>query len=440
MSIPIVLALLALACLVTLGFATLTYSLREVSRIRLAEAMEKRGKSAWIQRTITRLNELVLATAIGRLFGNTAILLGVLYLFEREDVRALVRYGLAVIIAGSLSMLFSLAIPHALARYSGDAIVAASVRFLHVFRTLMLFITVPMHGIDDVIRRAVGAPADVEPEHVEQEILSAVEEGAAEGVVDDQERRMIESVIRFRDTTAGQIMTARPEMVALDLSAKLEEVKDLIEKSGHSRIPIFDGTLDHVVGALYARDLVGYDGMPAEQFDLRSALRPPLYIPETKVLRDLLDDFRAKKIHIAIVLDEYGGTAGLVTIEDVLEELVGDISDEHEPLEPAMFRRLSETVAEADARIYLDNLNSRMLLNLPEDAGYDTLGGFISTSMGHIPEKDEHFESHGVRFTVLDAEPNKVNRVKIEVIPQPTETPETKQPPPAAEVATPQGK
>jgi CBS domain containing-hemolysin-like protein len=233
-------------------------------------------------------------------------------------------------------------------------------------------------------------------------------------------------------------MTARPEMVALDLSAKLEEVKDLIEKSGHSRIPIFDGTLDHVVGALYARDLVGYVGMPAEQFDLRSALRPPLYIPETKVLRDLLDDFRAKKIHIAIVLDEYGGTAGLVTIEDVLEELVGDISDEHEPLEPAMFRRLSETVAEADARIYLDNLNSRMLLNLPEDAGYDTLGGFVSTTLGHIPEKDEHFESHGVRFTVLDAEPNKVNRVRIEVIPQAAETPEPKQPP--AEIATPQGK
>src|SRR4051794_40947589 len=123
MNVPIVLALLALACLVTLGFATLTYSLREVSRIRLAEALEKRGKSRWIDPTIARLNELVLATAIGRLFGNTAILLGVLYLFEREGTRAIVRYILAVVIAGSLSMFFSLAIPHALARYSGDVIV-----------------------------------------------------------------------------------------------------------------------------------------------------------------------------------------------------------------------------------------------------------------------------------------------------------------------------
>ena len=161
--------------------------------------------------------------------------------------------------------------------------------------------------------------------------------------------------------------------------------------------------------------------LAAARLDIRSALRPPLYVPETKPLRDLLGDFRAKKVHIAIVLDEYGGTAGLITIEDVLEELVGDISDEHEPLEPAMFKRFSETVAEADARIYIDELNRLMGLNLPEDAGYDTLGGFVSTTLGRIPEKDTTFEAEGAKFTVLDAEPQKVNRVRVEVVPQPAE-------------------
>lgn len=417
--IPLVLLITAFACLATLATATWTYSLREVSRVRLAEALAKRDRDDYLDITIERLNDLVLATACGRLIGNTLILLGTLYLFERTGLPTIWQYALACLVAGSLSLLFSVALPHALSRHAADSIVAFNVRALHALRLMMLVLTVPMHCIDDAIRKAVGAPLETEPEHIEQEILSAVEEGAAEGIVGDEERLMIESVIRFRDTTAGQIMTARTEIVALELMAKIEQIKQIIEESGHSRLPVYDCTLDHVVGVLYARDLVGFVGQPAHRFDLRSMLRPPLYVPESKPLPDLLRDFKLQKVHIAIVLDEYGGTAGLITIEDILEELVGDISDEHEPLEPAMFKRLSETAAEADARIYLDELNRLLGLNLPEDAGYDTLGGFVSTTLGRIPEKGEIFQASGAEFTVLDAEPQKVNRVRVDVVSQP---------------------
>jgi magnesium and cobalt transporter len=197
------------------------------------------------------------------------------------------------------------------------------------------------------------------------------------------------------------------------------EVKRMIEESGHSRIPVYEGSLDHIVGILYARDLLKYLGLPPDTFGIRSAMRPAYYVPESKPLRDLLQDFRLQKVHIAIVLDEYGGTAGLVTIEDVLEELVGEISDEHEPAEPAMFHRTGEQSAEVDARIYLDELNRLFGLTLAEDAGYDTLGGFISTTLGRIPETGTTFENAGAKFTILDAEPQKVNRVRIELIPQP---------------------
>jgi CBS domain containing-hemolysin-like protein len=421
MSMIVVLILIGLACLATLAFATLSYSMREVSRVRLAEALDKRRRPEMLEVTIDRRNELVLATAIGRLAGNTIILLATLYAFEQTGLSTSWRYALSLLTAGSLSLLFSVALPHAMARYSADSIVASTVDLLHALRLLFLFITIPMHWIDDLIRNAVGASGETEAEDIEQEILSAVEEGAAEGIVGDEERQMIESVIKFRETTAGQIMTARPEIVGVALTATVEEVKRVIEETGHSRIVVYDGTLDHIVGVLYARDLVRHVGVSAARLDIRSVLRPPLYVPETKPLRDLLSDFRSKKVHIAVVLDEYGGTAGLVTIEDVLEELVGEISDEHEPVEPAMFRRLSENVAEADARSYIDELNRLMGLNLPEDAGYDTLGGFVSTALGRIPEKDESFESHGAKFIVLDAEPQKVNRVRIEVIPQPAE-------------------
>jgi len=148
-------------------------------------------------------------------------------------------------------------------------------------------------------------------------------------------------------------------------------------------------------------------------------MRPPFFVPETKPLRDLLKDFRLQKVHIAIVSDEYGGTAGLVTIEDIFEELVGEISDEHEPAEPAMLVRIDDNTSDADARIYIDELNRVLGLNLPEDAGYDTLGGFISTTLGRIPSTGESFEHGSARYTVLDAEPQKVNRVKIELTPQP---------------------
>jgi putative hemolysin len=242
-----------------------------------------------------------------------------------------------------------------------------------------------------------------------------VKEGQKEGVVDQQEREMIESVIEFRDTQVGQIMTSRPEIVALELGASLSEVKRTLEESGHSRLPIYNGTLDHIVGMLYARDLLKHLGQPPEQFDIRTAIRPAVFVPEIKPLRDLLRDFRQQKVHIAIVADEYGGTAGLVTIEDILEELVGEISDEHEPLEPSSLKRIDERTADVDARMYLGDVNRRLGLKLPEDAGYETLGGFVSVTLGRIPAEGTTFEHEGVRFTITSAEPQKVNRVKVEL-------------------------
>ena len=230
---------------------------------------------------------------------------------------------------------------------------------------------------------------------------------------------MIESVISFRDTTAGQIMSARPEVVGIDLSASLDQVKQMLEESGHSRLPVYRGTLDQIVGILYARDLLKHLGLPADKFDIKSAMRPAFYVPETKPLRDLLNDFRLQKVHLAVVLDEYGGTAGLVTIEDILEELVGEISDEHEPTEPAMIKRIDDQTWEADARVYIDELNRVVGTALPEDDGYDTLGGFVSTAMGQIPAVGATFDHETVKFTILDAEPQKVNRVRIEFALQP---------------------
>jgi magnesium and cobalt exporter, CNNM family len=419
MSPWLILAGLLAAAAASLLFSTLTYALRELSRVRLGEHLERRGRQDLLEPTMGHVGDLVFVTAVGRMFANILIVLFALWLLDTTGYRPAARYALAAVLAGVLHLFCSVAIPTALARHAGDAIVASQVGFLLALRKALAPLAKLMHLIDNSVRRVTGTSGTPGPaDAIEQEIMSVVEEGEKEGVVGEEEREMIESVIRLRATTAGQVMTPRPEIVALPLDSTLAQVKQTLEESGHSRVPVYDGTLDHVVGILYARDLLKYLGQASPKFDIRSAIRTAYFVPETKPLRDLLHDFRVKKVHIAIVLDEYGGTTGLVTIEDVLEELVGDISDEHEPLEPAMFKPLNESTAEADARMYIDELNRRMGLNLPEDAGYDTLGGYVTTTLGRIPEAGTTFEHDGLRFTVLEAEPQKVNRVKVEVVPE----------------------
>jgi putative hemolysin len=418
----------ALAAGLSLFFSTLTYSLRDYSRAKLEDYLERHGKSEWLERTVNLTGELIFTTAIGRMLANLMILIFVLDTLVNLHWDPWPRYAMAVLITGVISLFCSVAIPHSIARHAAEMIIGLFVRFLHLWRTALQPANRVMHAIDDLVCRVTHATSTVDPEtqkeeDLQQEIIAAVEEGAKEGVVDEQEREMIESVIEFRDTYVGEIMTPRPQIVGIEKSATLEEVKKQIEESGHSRLPVFEGTLDHIVGILYARDLLKHLGEPPDQFDIREAIRPPYHVPATKPLRDLLNDFRLQKIHIAIVSDEYGGTAGLVTIEDVLEELVGEISDEHEPTEPAILRRINELTAEVDAQIRIEELNRVMGLGLPEDAGYETLGGYLSTTVGRIPQSGHVFTDYGARFTILEAEPQKVNRVKVEVLPELSTTP-----------------
>jgi len=423
MSIWLVIAAVAAATLLSLLFSTLTYSLRDFSRARLESALERRGKLEYLNPTVEHASDLIFVTAVGRLISNILILIGVLHLLNYSDYRLGLQYLCAVVVTSLVHLFFSVAIPHAISRHVAEPTIVLFVRFLHGLRLAMWPITTVMHSVDRLVSRAATSSSPQEQEAIEEEIeneiLSAVEEGEKEGVVDEDEREMIERVIAFHDTTVGQIMTPRPEIFALDAGATLETVKAKIAESGHSRIPVYQGKIDQIIGVLYARDLLKLLGEPPEKFRMKDLLRPAFFVPETKPLPDLLRDFRLQKVHIAIISDEYGGTAGLVTIEDVFEELVGDVSDEHEPEEPAMIQRIDDNTAEADARTYIDELNRVLGLNLAEDAGYDTLGGFVTTTAGKIPPTGTTFEHAGVKYTVIDAEPQKVNRVRIEMAPQP---------------------
>ena len=227
---------------------------------------------------------------------------------------------------------------------------------------------------------------------------------------------MIESVMHFRETQVGEIMTPRTEIVALPASATLIEAKDIITRNGHSRIPVYDESLDDIQGVLYAKDLLTVDD--TDPFDPRELMRKVPFIPETKRITDLLQEMREKKVHVAIVLDEYGGTAGLVTMEDIVEEIVGEIPDEYEPPEPEPMRRIDEHTLDIDARVHIDELNDELSVELPDDEDYDTVGGFLFSQMGKIPATGEEYRYQNLRFHVLDAEERKINRLRVSVLPQ----------------------
>lgn len=411
----------------SLIFSTLTYSLRDMSRARLADYLERRHRSHLLEPTIEHLNELIFVTAVARMLANTLVALSAVWICQATLKALAIRDVAIFFFAALVTLFFSVAFPQAITRYAGDSFLASSVGALHLLRLVFKPLTAVLHLTDHFVRSAAGASGNREPEQIEQQIeqdiLSAVEEGEEQGVVDEQEREMIESVIEFHDSTAVQIMTARPDIAALDVKSDLQQVRRVIEASGHSRIPVHEGTLDKVIGILYARDLLEYLGQPADAFDLRSAIRPALFVPETTPLGDLLREFRKRKSHIAIVLDEYGGTTGLLTLEDILKALVGEISEESDNVEPSLFKRTSDQTAEADARIDLDEFNRLTGLTLPEDAGYATLGGFVLATVGRIPESGFSFEHQGVKYTVLEAEPQRVKRIRIDQLPQPAVAP-----------------
>jgi putative hemolysin len=231
--------------------------------------------------------------------------------------------------------------------------------------------------------------------------------------VDKEEAEMIENVLELGETTAEEIMTPRTDLIAVDVHDDLQTILDAIRDQGHSRIPVYDDTIDHIIGLLFAKDLLTEIGKDPKNFVLKEKIRPVYFVPETKTLRDLLHEFQDQKLHLAVVLDEYGGTAGIVTIEDILEELVGEIADEYEETTAESYKKIDEQTFEVDARMYIDEVNEELDIQLPEEEDYDTLGGFVFSHLGYIPKVGESFEHGNVMISIAAAGPRVVKKVRI---------------------------
>jgi putative hemolysin len=406
-----------LLLLASLLCSALGAALREMSRARLAERLGRLGRASLVDTLFARRDELILAAAAGRTLANIAVGFVVLALFVAGGYSPdLGVYAASFGIAAGLVFLFGVVLPHAWAEYAGEMLLAQLGPALLAVGVVFRPLTAGQQRLDNLFHRLSGRRPDPDEaiSEIEQEILDAVSEGEAQGHMAEDEREMIVSVIELRDQHAGQIMTPRIEVIAVDVRSSLEDIRRLIAEQGYSRMPVYEESLDNIVGILSTKDLLTLD--PDQPFDIKKVMRKAIFVPDSKTVRDLLREFKKQKTKIAIVLDEYGGTAGVVTTNDIYEELVGDIEDEEDTAsEPPEIVKIDADTIEIDARLRVDEFNDQFHLNLPDSDGYDTMGGFILNKVGRIPKRGDQLSVEGLQVTVLDADERRINRLRVRI-------------------------
>jgi magnesium and cobalt transporter len=253
-----------------------------------------------------------------------------------------------------------------------------------------------------------------QPEDLEREIQSIIDAGEERGLISRQEGELIESIFEFKDTLVREVMVPRLEMLGVERHTPLEQIITLVLEQGHSRLPVFEGDIDHIVGILLAKDLLAFWQTPEETWDLGRVLRPPYFIPESKKISDLLRDLVERKTQIAIVIDEYGGTAGLITLEDILEEIVGEIYDEYDRMEPRLVPQEDESVL-VDARLDVELLMDHFSLPRPEGK-FESVGGLLIHLLGRVPQVNDQVVIHNLELTVVAADERRAKQVRARVV------------------------
>ena len=279
--------------------------------------------------------------------------------------------------------------------------------------------------VSDVIVRPFGVHVRfTNPILTEEELKMLVEAGEEEGVIEEGEKEMIHSIFDFTDTVARQVMVPRTDMDAAPVTSSLDDLLDLITSSGHSRIPIYEENVDSVIGVVHAKDLLPVLRQDKRAFEIRAVMREAYFIPESKDVGELLAEFKRGNVQMAIVRDEYGGTAGLVTVEDLLEEIVGEIRDEYDIEEP-LIEVIDEDHAVVSARMSIDDLNEQMEMDIPESEEYETIGGFVFGLFGRQPAESELISWSNLDLVVRSLDGGRLDRIEVIRTDRPKEDEET---------------
>ncbi len=313
-----------------------------------------------------------------------------------------------ILVAGLLFIACEQLIPLLIVRRDPERVLEV---LLPTFSAIARVVQPATNGLVKIVavRRERG-PVTPEAEDVQEEAADAyLEAGEQEGLIERDERRLIQSIVEFGDTLVREVMTPRPDIVALRAEATLAELRVLLREQTYSRIPVYKENLDNILGFVFVKDLIQLTG--AEDRAISSLMRPAYFVPETKQVSDLLKEFQRQQVQIAIVVDEYGGTAGLVTLEDLLEEIVGEIRDEYdEETEPVTEE--GNGVFVFSGKVNIGEIVDRLGVEI-EPEGFETVGGFLLSHLGRVPTVGERFDLDGLAIEVLEAERRRVNKVRM---------------------------
>lgn len=286
---------------------------------------------------------------------------------------------------------------------------------MYYFGLLMKPIVKILMWTSILIGRILGV--EVKTENImftEEDLISFVNVGEAEGIIEEEEKEMIHSIVGLGETNAKEIMTPRTSMFAVEGNKTLDDIWEEMIEAGFSRIPVYEETIDNIIGVLYTKDVLNYLKAHSTDTQVKELVREAYYVPETKSIIEILQEFKSKKVHIALVLDEYGGIGGVLTIEDLLEEIVGEIRDEFDHEEEESIKEIDDNRYEVDAMLDIETINKSLNIDLPISEDYESLGGLIMSELGKIPAIGDIVDFQDVKLVVVEVEKMRVSKVEIQ--------------------------
>ncbi|MBI4879107.1 MAG: HlyC/CorC family transporter [Planctomycetes bacterium] len=414
----------ALAALASTA-ATCRTGLDSLSAARLLHGLpEEAARERWARRLEardrTRLALALVQAAAEALLAALLLLLSA-RLLASHDPFAAGPLLLAALLCAACVVPLCHVLPRSVARAVGEERFAALLPALHVLGLALSPLAAPFLGLARLLNSIAGRPDPAAAdEAITDEIIATVAAGERKGVVGEEEADMIENVVELRAFEVSEVMTPRADISWVDADTPVYQALRVAAERRHSRLPVGEGDSDHIIGVFYIRDVVDrLTDIDAQNQPVREVCRKPYYVLEDKKVSRLLQEFRENRLHIAIVVDQYGATSGLITIEDILEEIVGEIDDEYDVSRKRReLKLLAPGHARVDARVHIDEVNEALGIALPESEDFDTVGGFVSSVLGRVPQAGETLVLEGVEIKVLEADERRVKRVEVRAVEQ----------------------
>ena len=387
-------------------------SLTSISRVRLRQLVEQKVPQAILIDRLHKdpnsyLSTILIVNTVAIIVASSAATLLALHLYQQQAPEWLVSLVLSLVV-----LVFCEITPKTLSLQRSERVALRMARLVGAATFVMRPIVYLLTALTRLILLMIGQRRQVRgPFVTEEELKLLVSVGEEEGVIEEEEREMIHGIFEMGDMRVREVMVPRTDLVAIEVNQPIERAVDLVTKHGHTRIPLYEGSLDHIIGVLYAKDLLRAI-VRGEPKALRDIARKPYFTPESNLVQDVLRDLRKNRVHMAIVVDEYGGTAGLVTIEDIIEEIVGPIQDEYDVGEEDEIQFLSPNEVVLDGRVSVDDVNELLKLNIQGD-DYDTIGGFVLNQIGATPKVGATLKMGEAELRVEAVQGTRIKKVRI---------------------------